>query len=70
MKKLQIVAELKEGMSAGGVATLMKLLDASIYECHSANESNRGEEFLVTQGEIKGLRKLQTLLIKKKKLDK
>jgi len=70
MKKSQLVAEFKEGVSAGGAATLMKLIDVSINECHSANESNRGEEFLITQGEIKGLKKLQTLLTKKKKLDK
>lgn len=69
MKKSQLVAELKESISAGGAATLMKLIDVSIDECHGANESNMGEEFLITQGEIKGLRKLKTLLIKKKKLD-
>ena len=70
MKKSQLVAEFKESVSAGGAAILMKLIDASVDECHGANESNRGEEFLITQGEIKGLRKLQTLLTKKKKLDK
>ena len=67
MKKSQLVAEFKEGVSAGGAATLIKLIDASIDDCHLANESNRGEDFLTTQGEIKGLRKLQTLLTKKKK---
>ena len=67
MKKSQLTAEFKDGVSAGAAATLMKLIDVSIDECHGANESNRGEEFLITQGEIKGLRKLQALLIKKKK---
>ena len=66
LKKSQLAQKVKERMG-GNVGDLNNLLDTMINKCHKDNETRRGEEFIITQGEIKGYRKLQTLFTKQKK---
>jgi hypothetical protein len=65
MKKSEITKEIMENISGSTVNSLIKLFDVLIDECHVANETNRDEEYLSTQGEIKAFRKLKKVLTKK-----
>ena len=58
MKRSEITKEIMESISGGTAKSLIKLFDALIDECHVANETNRGEEYLSIQGEIKAFRRL------------
>lgn len=41
------------------LSSLSKLVDFLIEDCHVANENNKGDEFLSTQGEIRAYRKIK-----------
>jgi hypothetical protein len=66
MKKPEIIKQLKVECSTTMSSTMLQLIEKLINECHVANESNRGEELLVTQGEIKAFRKIQKYFTIKK----
>lgn len=57
-KKAQLAQQVRDGLDGGGQKALLELIDALISEYHEANESNKGDEFLVTQGKIQGHRDL------------
>lgn len=62
--KKAIAKQFREETGGNGISTLFKLIDLIIADCHESNESNGVDEFRTTQGEIKGLRKLQSKLMK------
>lgn len=66
MQKKEIVKNLRASCSGSVLSSMIKLTEALIDECHEANEANRGEEFLITQGEIKALRRIQKYFKPKK----
>lgn len=65
-KNSQLAQKIKDGMG-GNVGSIGTLLDALIGECHKDSETARGEEVFVNQGEVKGYRRLHSLLTKQKK---
>lgn len=67
MKKSQLAFQVKQGITGDGMKALLSLIDALVKEGHEANESNRGDDFLVTQGKIQNCRELTDILNKKEK---
>lgn len=65
MNKKELKEKIKECMG-GNVGALRDFLDILISECHQDNETRRGEDFIVKQGEIKAYRDLQRMLTKQK----
>ena len=67
MKKSELALKVKRGTGQESVKALFDLIDMLIAEDREANDSNRGEEFLVTQGGIKRCKDLKDILSKKEK---
>lgn len=65
-EKANLTQQLRDSIG-GNTGAFKKLIECMISECHEANESNDSDRFRLTQGEIKGHRKLLGLLTKQKK---
>lgn len=63
-EKKELIAQLYRDASDKGTAfsILSKILNTYIDDCHIANETNRGENFIHTQGQIDGFRKILKIL--------
>lgn len=66
-EKAELQEKARNICGGDGIKALMELIDVLIEECHKDNESNMGDYFMRTQGEIKGFRKLQKIFQKSKK---
>ncbi len=60
MKKSEIAEKLRDG----GLDAMDELLNALIVECHETNEINEVDDFRITQGQIKGYRKIKSYIKK------
>ncbi len=60
-----LVEQFRQETGGNGINTLFKIIDSMIAGHHKANEDATGDEFLRTQGKIKGLRDLEKRLLRK-----
>lgn len=67
MKKSELVLQVKRGINEGAKKALLELFETLLAESREANDSNRGEEFLVTQGRVQNCKDLKKLFAKEKK---
>ena len=63
-EKLTAISELHGSVGAPAVQSILKLIDISIDEVRLMNDEATATEFVVNQGEIKGLKKLKEYIEK------